>query len=831
MSSELFLYLNSHRATSGKFSHTGLDPMKGKYLIENYCEFFEIYERSLLAGHRMAITECHEDIGPVIIDIDFRFPIDSGLVRKYTTDDIKSIIRNYNNQISQYLSCDEVELQAYVFEKPGPSKYNGNIKDGIHIMYPHIICSLDTQHEIRENIVQSITLEHLHLKNSIEDVFDEAVISKNNWFIYGGSKPEQSAYVITRVFDHNLNHCEIPEKKDLPKLLSIRNHKKSLKAKVQLRPKKEISQRQQPIIYTSINVEIAKNLTNLLSGERAESYQSWLDVGMCLFNIDNSLLNSWIEFSKQSPSFRNGECEKKWKTFKNKGFTIGSLYRWAKIDSPDEYAQLKKSEIHKTIQESLTCTNADVAKVIYEMYKYEYICASIKNTAWYEFKNHRWHELDKGLNLRKKISVELAMEYMKLSNWYKKQMLDCSADQLDQLKFKHKQCEHCLTAVKTTSFKDKVMRELEELFYDSSFINKLDSNFDLLGFENGVYDLEKGCFRDGNPDDFISFSTGIEFVEYEEDERTRNMMKVLKQIFPDNEERKYMLIIMSSYLHGRVTGHFHIWTGSGANGKSSIVDLIEMTFGDYCGKLPVSILTQKRSAAGTATPELIKTKGKRFISMQEPESGDRINVGLMKEYTGGDRLQGRGLYLGTVDFINQSKYVLMCNDLPHVPSNDGGTWRRLRVVPFKAKFVDNPDPEVEYEYKKDYTLKETMKNWVEPFMSLLLKFYKQYKPYRAGSSIVKEPDAVIQYTRKYEQESCTFLEYFKECIEITEDRNDKINLKDIFEHFKNWYTEGYGAKGPSKKELRLYLESKFEITRQGYRRLKFIGARDEDDDI
>ena len=64
-----------------------------------------------------------------------------------------------------------------------------------------------------------------------------------------------------------------------------------------------------------------------------------------------------------------------------------------------------------------------------------------------------------------------------------------------------------------------------------------------------------------------------------------------------------------------------------------------MAFGDYCGKMSVTLITQKRAASNAYTPELVKNKGKRFITLQEPDDDEEIHVGAMKELTGGDKIQ------------------------------------------------------------------------------------------------------------------------------------------------------------------------------------------------
>ena len=133
------------------------------------------------------------------------------------------------------------------------------------------------------------------------------------------------------------------------------------------------------------------------------------------------------------------------------------------------------------------------------------------------------------------------------------------------------------------------------------------------------------------------------------------------------------------------------------------MELLEDAIGDYGCKLPISLLTAKRAASNAATPELANTKGRRIASLQEPDSDTKLNVGLMKELTGGDKIQARALYREPFEFKPQFKLVLLCNDLPTVPPDDDGTWRRVKKVDFKARFVDENPSEIkaDNEHLKD----------------------------------------------------------------------------------------------------------------------------------
>ena len=77
-----------------------------------------------------------------------------------------------------------------------------------------------------------------------------------------------------------------------------------------------------------------------------------------------------------------------------------------------------------------------------------------------------------------------------------------------------------------------------------NLIEKLDSNVNLIGFNNGVYDLEKHEFRDGLCEDYISFSTGIDYTEFEDDHPyIISINEFLDQVLPIENVKKYVLRI------------------------------------------------------------------------------------------------------------------------------------------------------------------------------------------------------------------------------------------------------------------------------------------------
>ena len=232
--------------------------------------------------------------------------------------------------------------------------------------------------------------------------------------------------------------------------------------------------------------------------------------------------------------------------------------------------------------------------------------------------------------------------------------------------------------------------------------------------------------------------------------------------------------------------------------------MLVSALGEYASKFPITLLTGKRASSNAASPEVVESKGKRYCFFEEPSNNERINVGLMKEYTGGDLIKGRNLFSGNfIQFKPQFKLILFCNDLPKVPPEDGGTWRRIKVLEFQSMFVDNPKHE--NEFKKDKNITKKIPKWTTTFFSLLTHYYFNY--YKKEG--LKIPQEVTKYTEEYQNSMDNFGEFLIDRFIQTNDRSDKLTLSFAHEEFKLWFQDSFNHKNyPSKRELKKYLEKK-----------------------
>lgn len=811
-------FMEGFRVARGSdHTHTSLDP-RGSYYVstDSLDKFYSMYTNAMLSstdesGAVVHVTERHRHISPVCIDIDIRLSDDKKGSRVYTGEHIDAFLKIYTKKLVEHVCIAPLNgsVVYYIMEKPAPSP--GSEKDGIHIMAPNVVTRCAAQHLIRDEVLMdddAIELfRDMGCANDANDVFDEAVITRNNWLMYGSSKTSGSPpYRVTRIVEIDVDTGElsgikqVPTASELVKILSLRNKTQETPVQTEfLECVRRMEEREAlknmvtpaaPLDHTpamsaekkrdvhgggeegcgsdshgSSDADLAKRLVMILDPSRSDRYTDWMTLGWCLYNISQTqLLDCWISFSKQSSKFVSGVCEQKWETMRRGNIGMGTLRKWAREDNEPEYNKIIRSCIRDLVFSSMTGTHYDVALVTLAIFKGRYVCASIKNRAWYEFRGHRWVTCDNGYLLRRSLSTTVWSYFVSTSADMKIRGKDASNDG-DKEKYEDmvKKLTQLAHKLRTSSFKDNVMRECSELFYEERFEDRLDSNTHLIGFDNGVYDLDTYEFREGRPEDYISFSTGVSYSPYSEDNPfVSQIQSYMSQVLVDKDVREYVWRLFASFLDGSVREQkFHIWTGSGSNSKSKLIELFEKAFGDYCCKFPVTLLTQKRVASNAANTELAKAKGKRLATLQEPSEDEKINIGLMKELSGGDRIMARCIYKEPVEFQPQFKMLLLCNQLPHVPSDDGGTWRRIRVVEFSSKFVDNPtEPN---EFPIDINLSVRLEQWKDVFMSMLINEFKTYKEHG-----LHEPAVVLRCTNDYKKQN----DHMAEFVEMYIERSD-----------------------------------------------------------
>lgn len=409
---------------------------------------------------------------------------------------------------------------------------------------------------------------------------------------------------------------------------------------------------------------------------------------------------------------------------------------------------IDENTLNKLIDVSIkTQASYDFASIFHLIcandYKYS------KSNVWYYFDNHIWRKSNNDNMLKNKILTQLYPIYSQLIDDNNKTLENITNEEQYNIRILNSKMKSIIENFEKDTFIEEITNHCKELFYDVDFLRKIDENQFLIGFNNGVYDLRSGELREGRRDDYITLCTNINKIDFSiKDVHYDELNKFICSIFPNEEKREYFMTYLSTCLQGmNFEQKFRIWVGDGANGKSKLEELFTTSFGDYAIKFPITLLTGKRAASNQCTPELVKAKGKRIGYFVEPSNDETINVGLMKAFTGGDKIYARGLNQDPIDFNPQFKLLLICNDVPKLPKNDNGLWHRLEIIEFTSRFKENPNPENPNEFLIDNMLSEKMKSWKEIFMAYLIDvYYTKYRESNGASLIV--PEEVKTYTEK-----------------------------------------------------------------------------------
>ena len=171
------------------------------------------------------------------------------------------------------------------------------------------------------------------------------------------------------------------------------------------------------------------------------SYDNWIAVGWALRNENYELFPIFLKFSSQSNDFSWSTDVHKlidmWNGFTPAigGKTLRSLMYWSKQENPTAYKIIKDKSIGAYIDETLKHNlEFDIANVVYHVYKDNYICSSIKNNIWYEYKTGRWYEIDQGTTLRQSLSTVIYKLYRNKSNELHDQLTKCIFHETNELR-------------------------------------------------------------------------------------------------------------------------------------------------------------------------------------------------------------------------------------------------------------------------------------------------------------------------------------------------------------------------------------------------------------
>ena len=918
-------FMNPYRGygsncVSNVLSLGGLECKPGKWLVpdEKYVEFIETIHKDLdiETPKKMHFLEIPSDkFNMVKVDVDLKFQATeeelknrSEIRRRYTDEFINTLINTIVNSINEVINI-KTSFNIYLQEKSEPRISNNNIKDGLHLIIPDLVMSNTALFYLREQIIKCEDLKDMIIKientSKIDDVIDKRIIYPNAWFVYGCGKPEDLGkfYKITKIFKVSKKNDDLTIKKiksdktllDYMKLFSnfgkvqnveylidfdesVISTKYKYSKETTFGIKERISMisnynRNQTNLRraTSLSKSETKPFLNCLKLERADNYNDWKKIGICLYNMDDRNFDIWKKWSSQSEKYDEDECVKAWCTeFPKCGkYNLGlnKLKEMAKHDNLDEYNKIidiNKSnffikwmyahakESHIKIL-SIGTLSHYIKTYIKDYANFNIACACPgSNPTWYKFDNHRWTE-DKAANkiymlltdelykellkvyeeLKNKIFSDQNDEHRRLENNNTKNVVrnnannnnnnnnddddddnenslssqsnfiddrdtDGTVEEQRKIYYENQftkssltKCGCILEFLSTPANKKKIIEDLSQKCFDEEFYVNLDENRNAFVCNNGVLDLDKCIFRNGEPADMMTISSKINYPKDVDSLDAQEMILAIQdwldKIFPEDEVQDYVLNLFALKLSGNLFKEWiHIFTGTGANGKSQFFKMINKTFGEYFKTFDNTLLNTAKKDANSASPAIASLKGCRIAVTTEPKGGQPFESDKVKELISGDELVGRHLNKDLIRFIPQYAMMMQCNDIPRNESTDDGFWRKMFIIPCPAKFISKEDDmyklndpvKFPFHFKAE-SQEDLYVEWAPYFLYLL---FERYKALKSCDFKFNVPDKVKIAVKEYQEEASTYTQFFND--KIIEAPGYKIDSNTLYSEFQ-----------------------------------------------
>ncbi|MFC1782299.1 phage/plasmid primase, P4 family [Planctomycetota bacterium] len=285
------------------------------------------------------------------------------------------------------------------------------------------------------------------------------------------------------------------------------------------------------------------------------------------------------------------------------------------------------------------------------------------------------------------------------------------------------------------------------------YARAFDNDLWALNCLNGTIDLKTGKIKPHNAGDML---TKICPVIYDQQADQKQWLDFLYDVTNGSGP---MMIFLQTAIGYSLTGDigeeklFFIH-GPAASGKSTFVEAVKSTLGDYAQTTDFETFLQRHSVGG-ARNDVAQLAGARFVASIEVDEGKKLAEGLVKMLTGGDTVRARFLYQESFEFLPQFKLWLAANHAPRIKDTDAALWRRVLKVPFDYAIPKE---------KQNPKVKATLRNPAKSGPAILAWAVEGCLNWQRNGLIV--PPEIEQATNEYRQSQNPLKDFFDDRCEF-----------------------------------------------------------------
>lgn len=301
----------------------------------------------------------------------------------------------------------------------------------------------------------------------------------------------------------------------------------------------------------------------------------------------------------------------------------------------------------------------------------------------------------------------------------------------------------------------------------------------LFNCPNGVLDLRTFVLQKHDPDLMLSKLAG---ADYDPEADTAMFDRFVHEIMQDDNGMVEYLQTLFGYALIGESEREELYILHGAttrNGKSTLLETLCAAFGDYAANIqPESLAQQDRRGSGVSG-DIARLDGVRLLHCAEPKKHMRLDVALIKQLTGRDKVTARELYESEREFVPVFTLFMNANHLPVV--NDDTLFRsgRVKVIPFDRHFD---------EAEQDQGLKTRLLR-AENLAAALVWCVKGLQRYTECRGKISLPVKVQTATDAYRLSSDKLQNFINDCLEP--DMLGAITAKDFYAAYSSWCVQNH----------------------------------------
>lgn len=292
---------------------------------------------------------------------------------------------------------------------------------------------------------------------------------------------------------------------------------------------------------------------------------------------------------------------------------------------------------------------------------------------------------------------------------------------------------------------------------------------DRINFRNGMYDLEKDELTSHRKEDYSLVQIPW---KYDPNAECKMWKDALKDWLPLKNTRDFLQEFVGYCLVPDTSQHKFLYlTGSGANGKSTFLSVLEQMFGDETtSNIPLKKLIDN------ARFETVYLKGKLVNFCADIDSKYIDSTGLLKKLVAGDTVRAEIKHGKAFDFRPFARLIFSANELPVSKDKSKAFYRRLKIVNFPNEFEDD-DPDT------DPHLKQKLEDEIPGIINWAIEGLKRL---RKNSGFTTSQNLEEQM-KKYKRVNDSVRAFFED--RIVEEEGNKVTTEFVMRYYQEYCDE------------------------------------------